>query len=922
MPHPGECLGEDLSVARNPKLVTLARMVTDGSCAVLSFDIFDTVLWRRVPRPTDVFPILAARLKAQGVCPEWLPEAAFRRMRIDAERAARRHRAEGLTSDAPAADGSSRKAAVREALDKASEADASEVRTPSTEVSLFDIWAEMPLRLFDGATLEDLVDAEVRAERDFTVVDLDVAEIIRLAQKHEVPTIFVSDTYFTENHLARLLDRPELGDLSGVRIFRSHEHGLDKASGLFEVVLRQLGCRPEQLVHVGDNLVADVDTPGEIGVRTVHYDRVTEEFAEVLEREQESMDSFGPYGALLDLEHGDFGLTSLRAKTLEAVPYSTICDSRTAWRFGAGVLGPVLTGFAEWVAERAHEAGRRVIWCPMREGTVLSALINNAADARGWDVEARPLWLSRHVASLAALDPVDPDQLEGFLGRSYRLTVRQLLSTLGLRVGEVPALAQVLDNVLDDDGIVTAVRDALLETPHLRNRLAVTVTQARERLLTELRRVGALDQPEIALVDLGWGGTIQYYLAQALRRAGTGVTAAGYYLATDHRSNKLYLSGLHMEGYLGAAGHPHDVVATLVRSPEVLEQCVNDFCGSLIGFNDDGSPLLSAQHDAPSQTQERRAAQDGVFAFQRQWYRYAELGSWPSLTGAARERLAAIVVSALKVPTDAEGALFGKWGHEDNFGSSVVTHLIPDDLIAAVPYMSPLDLADLDMRDAFWPALIAASDVQLAGAARALAGGGIERDVFEMSEERTNSRLSAMNTAGDWNLESWRRLRINHNGLSFARLHFGGRHGLVSGLSLALPGRPALVRVDWIELNGVRVGRSEPEILRWEQPGDFSGLALSGATWLGGSMFEFGSEDAGILLNLTERAGGPFSSGQVTVAFAVLPKSRTGQQHRLPSAARLTRASSRFRAEYRARGAAGLAKAAARTAARQLRSGQ
>src|SRR4051812_46186276 len=79
--------------AENPRLAHLARMVTDGSCAVLSFDIFDTVVWRRVPRPTDVFPILAARLKRDGLCPEWLPEAAFRRMRIDAERDARRHRA-------------------------------------------------------------------------------------------------------------------------------------------------------------------------------------------------------------------------------------------------------------------------------------------------------------------------------------------------------------------------------------------------------------------------------------------------------------------------------------------------------------------------------------------------------------------------------------------------------------------------------------------------------------------------------------------------------------------------------------------------------------------------------------------------------------------------------------------------------------
>jgi hypothetical protein len=877
---------ERTSTARNPKLATLERVVTDGSCAVLSFDIFDTVLWRRVPRPTDVFPILAARLKRDGLCPDWLPDAAFRRMRIAAEQDARRRRG-GLGS----------------------------------EVSLFDIWREMPLSVF-GATLESLVETEVRTEREFTVVDLDVAAIIRLAQKHDVPLIFVSDTYFTEEQLAHLLDRPELGDLRSARVFRSHQHGVDKASGLFEIVLEQLGCRPEQVVHVGDNLVADIETPGEMGVRTVFYERIGERFAEVLEREQESMDSFGPFGALVDPEQGDFGLTSLRAKTLEAAPSGASTSTRVAWGYGAGVVGPVLTGFAEWVAERAHQSGRRVVWCPMREGTVLSALVNNAADARGWQVEARPMWLSRHVASLAALDPQDPDALRSFLGRSHRMTVRQMLSTLGLRSGEVPALAETLNTVLDHEWIITAVRDALLETPHLSNRLAVTVTQARERLIAELRRIGALDQPEIALVDVGWGGTIQYYLAQALKAAGIDVQVAGFYLATDERSALVYRAGLQMEGYLGEAGHPRELVQTLVRSPEVIEQSVNDLCGSLLGFDANGAPVLGPHDEGATQNEERRAVHDGIFAFQRQWNRYVESGPWPSLTGSARQRLAAVLVSAIRTPTPDEASLFGTWGHEDNFGSTVVTHLIPDDLAPAIPYMSPLDLADLGMRDAFWPALVAASDVRLGAAVRALADGHIDPAMFETSDEGSETQLSVQTGGGDWHESGARRVRINHNGLSFARLDFGSRHGDVIALSLALPGRPAVVRIDWIELKAIRVGHAEPEIVRWDDPEALAGQILANASYLGGRMFEFHSPDAAIQLSLIERAGAPFTSGQVTVAFAMLPKSRSGLGGRLPAASRLVRVPSRLREEYKTRGPLGIASAAARVAARQLRSGQ
>lgn len=39
------------------------------------------------------------------------------------------------------------------------------------EVSLYDIWHAMPLHVFGGRLLEDLVQAETETERAFTVVD-------------------------------------------------------------------------------------------------------------------------------------------------------------------------------------------------------------------------------------------------------------------------------------------------------------------------------------------------------------------------------------------------------------------------------------------------------------------------------------------------------------------------------------------------------------------------------------------------------------------------------------------------------------------------------------------------------------------------------------------------------------------------------
>ena len=867
----------------HPTLEDVHRMVADRSCSVLSLDIFDTVLWRRTPRPTDVFAVLGCRLRETGHCPSWVTDATVRQMRIAAEQEAREARG-----------------------------------SLGPEVSLFDIWRKMPLHLF-SATLEELVRAEVDIEREFTVPDLDIAHLIQQAKKHDVPVILVSDTYFTEEHLRFLLDRPELGAMQDVRIYRSHQHGLDKASGLWEIVLKDLGREPEQLVHVGDNQVADYEVPTELGIRTVYYERIDHRFASTLEREREAMEPFGPGATYLHARHGDFGLTGVRAKTLVSHHSQTNSGVDTAWRFGASVLGPVLTGFAEWAALNAHESGTPMLWCPMREGELLSTLVNNAAKARGWSVQAKPIWLSRHVVSIAAVENVDEQSVFDFIRRSYQLSVRQLLGMLHLRSGDVPALAGELDTILDNGPVVERVAVALTEAPHIRNRVAARITAMRDRLLRTLRDAGALDHPDLTLVDLGWGGTIQYYLAQVLRIAKSDVTASGLYLATDDRSTRVYLAGLRAEGYLAQAWHPHEVAATLARSPEVLEQCVNSLCGSLIDFNEDGSPVLGQWADLPSQNAERRAAQDGILAFQRQWNRYVDSsdGAWPDLTGSpGRDRLANIVVSALKAPSPDEAAVFGSWQHEDNFGSSVVTRVLPEDLVTAIPYLSPNDLDDFDMRDAFWPALIAASDTNLAAAARALATGQLDPAVFEPSGDEFETQLWYHTMDDRWHEGPSRRVRINHNGLSFARLDFEAFDTDVA--SLAIPGRPAIVRIDWIEARVIAGGRRVDQPIRWETPDDFAGLSYRECRWLGANMVEFTSPTAAVILPLAARGGGPVTSARITVGFAMLPQSRSRFAHRLPLGSKVARISGRMREEYRSRGPAGFTAGVARVALRKL----
>ena len=754
-----------------------------------------------------------------------------------------------------------------------------------------EIWECMPRQPFHGVPVELLVDVEMAVEREFTVVDLDTSRLVAAAREAGLPIALVSDTYFDDAQLRHLLDRPGLDLGPDVRLFRSQEYGSSKGEDLWTAVLAGLGCAPEEIVHVGDNPEADDEVPSQLGIRTVLYERIDEEFGKVLRRERHMPSASRIHGHYVDTEHGDLGLTTMRARAVGAAG-SGQGRIDVARRFGAGVFGPALTGFAEWVATSCAERGVRTVWCPMREGELLSDLVNQAARVRGLDLVARPLWLSRNVAWMATVDELDADAVSDLITRSYGATVRNLLASLSLRPGDVPALAAHLDRVLDDSGFVEQVASALVEAPHVRHRLATAAVGKRRRLVRALREAGALDDPELVLVDLGWGATIQLQLARALEKAGVDVVPSGMYLAADHRSMRLLTRGLRVEGYLGAAGEPRPVVGRLTRSPEVLELSVNAVCGSLLDFTEDGEPVLGPVVGSEDQHAERRAVQEGIRAFQQRWHAYvvAEPG-WPRLTlDVARDRLGEVMRAALAAPTEQEASLFALWAHEDNLGSDFITRIAPDDLLEVLAYLSPNDLADLDMRDAFWPALLAPFDPGLAAAVRALAAGDVDPTAFEPAEP-SRARLMVHALDGSWISGSEHEVRINHHGLSFARLTLDPPRApgepeddmptvRATEVSLELTGRPAVVRVDRIHVR-LRTVDGEEQEHRWETPADLAGLHLAEASWLGGNLLELRSEHAALVLPLAARAGRPVASVRATVAFAMLPSRRPAWPPRL-----------------------------------------
>jgi len=826
------------------RLQEALAVVAGGEVGVLSLDVFDTLLFRCVAEPVDTFDLVAARLRERGALRADVSAALFRRMRIAAEQRARdRERAAGR----------------------------------GVEVTLEAIHRELPGSLWAaGEPPADLGAVECAVERDLLVCDLDVLALVEAAREAGLEVIAVSDTYFSERQLRLFIAR---GPLAGVRIdrvFASSHHGTGKAEGLFSIVLQELGRRPEELLHVGDNHFSDVVAPGRLGIRTAYFERRPPALERIMAREVQH--GSGPPHP----EHGDHGLSALRAKVLHRAEGARQPEgARAFWAYGAGSLGPPLAGFAEWVHEQAGVAGCSRVFCLMREGELLSQLVNAAAPAAPSAVAAEPIWLSRQVCARASIREGTREELEALFVRRRLPTLREFVTTLGLSLEDLPALASQADRRLDDAGFGNVVIDEIVFDSRLRARVVATSQALRRRVVRYVEQRLAPGERRLALVDLGWGATIQATLERILHEAGVDCRTLGLYLVTGEVIADRLLDGLDARGFLGDAGLPENAVTALMRSPEILEQiCMPDH-GSQIDLTEELKPVLSAADDLSLQSVERAAVQQGILGFQREWVRYrTEAGAaMPPLSAGAQARLLAMLVRSIVAPTADEAGLFAGWLHDENFGSATVESIAAGPSARALAHVDPERLVEIPMTELYWPfGLAALNDEHLAASVSAATAGVVPWDAFSSPLE--TGEFEIYSDIG-WGFEESRKLvlavRRNRRGLSFAKATIRG--DFVKRVRLDPAKEPCVMRLDWISLRCLVHGGGEVTI-DLSSPRDFAGLRLRGCHAIAPKLYLAHGDDPHFVIDVERRAGARVWEVEVECAFAVLPLARSQARER------------------------------------------
>lgn len=502
---------------------------------VVSFDVFDTLLTRKYASPDALFAMIPAAAQQKKYSP-----AAFRELRIRAE---------------------------VEAIEK-----------KGSSCKLSDIYACLQeMEKLSDEERNSLMLAELSLESDALIPRRDMCALYRKLIAAGKTVLLVSDMYLSRPFYEIVLD---MNHLTGYeRLYLSCEEGLRKDDGsLWEKILTDYKGRT--FAHVGDNQCADWQQLSDRHEKTLWI------MSPAAEEKIAGIPELSIVGTPLLR-----GLS--RNGGLFNSPFALSKDGQARftdpYTMGYTAFGPLLYEYMCWLQKSTPKDAYLAFLA--REGWLFEKVYEIVAGR-----EAKKhiyLLTSRRSVSVAAIRT--EEDVEGILRRKYDGGLRNLLEA---RLGAGPEILKKLSDrsihIADETaGEPDDYENVLKDIKPLLPQLLKNAATERKAYLSYLE-IALPDEVRnrAVLVDIGYAGTIQYYMAKLLERP---VSAA--YLAVFSPHPGLAETGCEVSAMYRKG---EDAFSDAIEKTQLfLESVLQAPYGQLLRFTDAGEPVYR-EEEGPS----------------------------------------------------------------------------------------------------------------------------------------------------------------------------------------------------------------------------------------------------------------------------------------------------------------------------------
>lgn len=331
--------------------------------------------------------------------------------------------------------------------------------------------------------------------------------------------LIISDIYLPSEHLKVLVERA--GILSLVEdLVSSADTFLAKASGhAFPLVQERFDIDTSTWLHIGDNPISDGLRPTEFGIKALLLKDSDEKFRK---------------GLIRRYYHYGRGRPFYRGRALAQLMLPLEAENRDQddlYVEGFSFLGPMIGAFVQHIAEECRRLGLKKVFFFSREGYTFKQVWERVAPLLFPDADLPEIeyiyvsrmalagascaheGLSRVSANIALLPPGNKNFRD--IARIFQLDLKRLEPHLQHHKLTADSCLSPLHAGYDQKFSVRLME--MLEDEEFQKEIKEQTRPSHEALQRYLDDLGFFAQDQIAVVDIGWLGTIQRFLYNSIK---------------------------------------------------------------------------------------------------------------------------------------------------------------------------------------------------------------------------------------------------------------------------------------------------------------------------------------------------------------------------------------------------------------------
>lgn len=551
----------------------LEAVTADPAIKIITFDIFDTLLVRPLLDPDYVKRLLHAEHEEMG-------SLDFYETRMSSECRARELKGE--------------------------------------DVDIHDIYRHM-------ATLSPTpfeADREIALEIASVRPRHEVQALLEHARQNRKRIVLASDMFLPRAVIEDMLER--CGITGWDALYLSSDIGVRKDSGrLYQHILDKENIAPRQMVMVGDNERSDFQIPTDMGIGTIHVLRPVS-----MMRAMPRLANLIPNAQTAPVAD-QFLFGAIAIRNFSAICYPGFLPDAmfgtSAKSIGYSLLGPIVATFSQWLVEQAQEQGIDRLYFLAREGKFLKKAYDAWTDGQPRTVRSDYLLVSRRAVTVPCLrtiqDIYDIASSNDFFGASMEMFLNERFGTMLDEQTWTECERRKLwfrnDPLRIADGNIDHICPFLeYVAPHIFETAGIE----RDNALKYCQSMGLVAHERVALVDVGYGATIQKHLMKLLDHR-----IEGLYMMTDKRARgsgdrpDMVAAGCFIDG-----AERVSTASPFFLHSFILEKMLSADDEQVINYSDDGTAHFRKKGDyIDAGGAVRIGLQDGAMEFLRDCVRFS-----------------------------------------------------------------------------------------------------------------------------------------------------------------------------------------------------------------------------------------------------------------------------------------------------------